>query len=59
MQIHTGQAQQQPMSVVERFMIHNAGEQYALFHRPNSDNGELSTFRACTCISIADIDFVV
>jgi hypothetical protein len=44
---------------MERFMVHKAGEQYALFCRPDRNNGELSTFRICTCISLVNVDFAV
>ncbi|KAF4306952.1 hypothetical protein GTA08_BOTSDO06016 [Botryosphaeria dothidea] len=35
------------MSPVDRFLVEGPGQQHALFVRP--DNGQLSTFKRCTC----------
>jgi hypothetical protein len=48
LKMHPSRITELNMGVFDRFMAHNAGEQYALFIRP--DNGELSTFRSCTCL---------
>lgn len=37
---------------IDRFMIHNPGEQYALFNRP--DNKRVSIYRECICFFLMD-----
>ena len=42
-------------NIMDRFMIHHPGEQYAFFTRP--DNNKTSTYRECICSLIRGDDF--
>jgi hypothetical protein len=42
-------------TTMQRFIIHDSGEQYALFKRP--DNEKISISRECTCLFMGGNDF--
>lgn len=42
-------------TTMQRFIIHDSGEQYALFKRP--DNEKISISRKCTCLFMGGNDF--